>query len=181
MTVTGARRTLLGGAVLIIAVMQVLGRPGVRVDAASGHAQPERAGNLALAVEALGTARLTSIQVVGNGSDYVVGQSYDASSPWPRFAMPSFTMTIDFAQPALRLERTRAQGEQPPRGGALQPLVGELRLVQLLAGNVVWNETNGRPTFAGTGGAVRGESPGIGLHAPTQYEERLLQMWLTPR
>src|SRR5581483_3188397 len=60
-------------------------------------------------------------------------------------------------------------------------LVGELRLVQLLAGNVVWNETNGRPTYAGTGGAVRGESPGIGLHAPTQYEERLLQMWLTPQ
>jgi glyoxylase-like metal-dependent hydrolase (beta-lactamase superfamily II) len=148
---------------------------------AASEAQEVRAGDLALAARALGAASLTSLQVTGRGSDYVVGQSYDASSPWPRFAMPWFTMTIDFAQPAIRVERTRAQGEQPPRGGALQPLVGEQRLVQLLAGTAVWNETNGRPTSAGTGGAVRGESPGIGLHAPTQYEERLLQIWLTPQ
>jgi glyoxylase-like metal-dependent hydrolase (beta-lactamase superfamily II) len=148
---------------------------------AESHAQDQRTGDLALAVAALGAGTLTSIQVSGNGSDYVVGQSYDANSPWPRFAMPSFTLTIDFEQPALRVERTRAQGEHPPRGGALQPLAGEQRLVQLLAGKTVWNETGGRATGAGTGGAVRGESPGIGLHTPTQYEERLLQMWLTPQ
>jgi glyoxylase-like metal-dependent hydrolase (beta-lactamase superfamily II) len=148
---------------------------------AASHAQDERAGDLALAVKALGAATVTSIQVTGHGSDHVVGQSYDASSPWPRFAMPSFTLSVDFAQPAIRVERTRAQGEQPPRGGALQPLAGEQRLVQLLAGTAVWNETNGRPTSGGTGGAVRGESPGIGLHAATQYEERLLQMWLIPQ
>jgi glyoxylase-like metal-dependent hydrolase (beta-lactamase superfamily II) len=146
----------------------------------ANHAQ-NQPSDLAIAANALGAATLTSLQIAGNGSDFVVGQSYDASSPWPRFAMPSFTLTVDFAQPALRVERTRAQGEQPPRGGALQPLVGDQRLVQLLAGNTVWNETNGRPTSGGTGGAVRGESPGIGLHAPTQYEERLLQMWLIPQ
>src|SRR3954462_15012843 len=148
---------------------------------AASHAEDERAGDLALAVKALGAATLTSIQVTGHGSDYVVGQSFDANSPWPRFAMPSFTLTADFGQPAIRVERTRAQGEQPPRGGALQPLAGEQRLVQLLAGTAVWNETNGRPTSGGAGGAVRGESPGIGLHAPTPYEERLLQMWLIPQ
>jgi len=147
----------------------------------ASHAQNQAVGDLAIAAKALGAATLDSLQIAGNGSDYVVGQSYDASAPWPRFAMPSFTLTVDFAQPALRVERTRAQGEQPPRGGALQPLVGEQRLVQLLAGTSVWNETNGRPAFAGTGGAVRGESPGIGLHERTQYEERLLQMWLIPQ
>jgi len=148
---------------------------------AASSAQDDGAGDLALAATALGAGTLASIQVTGHGSDYVVGQAYDASSPWPRFSMPSFTLTIDFEQPAIRVERTRAQGEQPPRGGALQPLVGEQRLVQVLAGNAVWNETAGRATSGGTGGAVRGESPGIGLHAPTQYEERLLQMWLTPQ
>src|SRR3954471_23043724 len=143
MGVTDARRWL-AGAVLIVAAIPLFGRSDIRADAASGRAQDERAGDLAPSVKALGAATLTSIQVAGNGSDYVVGQSYDASSPWPRFAMPSFTMTIDFAQPAIRVERTRTQGEQPPRGGALQPLVGEQRLVQLLAGTAVWNETNGR-------------------------------------
>jgi glyoxylase-like metal-dependent hydrolase (beta-lactamase superfamily II) len=166
---------------VVVAAIHLAGRFDSGVGAASAPAQAGSAGDLALAIKALGAASLTSIQVAGSGSDYVVGQSYDASSPWPRFAMPSFTLTIDFGQPAIRIERTRAQGEQPPRGGALQPLVGELRLVQLLAGNAVWNEVNGRPAPGGTGGAVRGESPGIGLHAPTQYEERLLQMWLTPQ
>jgi glyoxylase-like metal-dependent hydrolase (beta-lactamase superfamily II) len=165
---------------MIMRPLLIAGWFAVQCSTAS-YAQEQSSGELALAGKALGAATLTSIQVTGRGSDYVVGQSYDASSPWPRFAMPSFTMAIDFAQPAIRLERTRAQGEQPPRGGALQPLAGELRLVQLLAGDAVWNETNGRPTFAGTGGAVRGESPGIGLHTPTQYEERLLQIWLTPQ
>src|SRR6266851_3274084 len=133
------------------------------------------------AMAALGAATLTSIQVSGSGSDYVVGQAYDPSSPWPRFTMPSFTMTIDYDAPAIRTERTRVQGENPARGGALQPLVGEQRLIQFLVGQSVWNQVGQAPSSAGTGGAVRGESPGIGLHRPTPLEERLLQIWLTPQ
>lgn len=132
------------------------------------------------AAVALGAASLTSIQITGHGSDYVVGQGYDGGSPWPRFNMPAFSMTIDYATPAMRAERTRAQGEAPPRGGALQPLDGERRLIQFVSGQHVWNMTGDVPGPAGTGGAVRGESPGIGLHTPTQLEERLLQIWLTP-
>jgi glyoxylase-like metal-dependent hydrolase (beta-lactamase superfamily II) len=132
------------------------------------------------AATALGTAPLTSIQVSGRGSDYVVGQPYDERSPWPRFNMPSFTMAIDYTTPAMRTERTREQGEDPPRGGALQPRVGQQRLIQFVSGRLAWNQTGETATPAGTGGAVRGESPGVGLHTPTAVEERLLQIWLTP-
>jgi glyoxylase-like metal-dependent hydrolase (beta-lactamase superfamily II) len=105
---------------------------------------------------------------------------YDAHSPWSRFDMPSFTMTIDFATPAMRTERLRAQGEDPPRGGALQPLLGQQRLVQYVSGRLAWNQNGETPGSAGTGGAVRGESPGVGLHTPTAADERLLQILLTP-
>ena len=143
------------------------------------HAQ-DAASALKAAAAALGPPTLTSIQVTGHGSDYVVGQTYDAHSPWSRFNMPSFTMTIDYGTPAMRTERVREQGEDPPRGGALQPLVGQQRLVQFVSGRFAWNQTGDRPSSAGTGGAVRGESPGVGLHAPTAADERLLQVLLTP-
>jgi glyoxylase-like metal-dependent hydrolase (beta-lactamase superfamily II) len=135
---------------------------------------------LAAAAAVLGPATLTSVQMSGHGSDYVVGQMYDAHSPWSRFNMPSFTMTIDYATPAMRTERIRAQGEDPPRGGALQPLVGQQRLIQFVSGRFAWNQTGDNPGSAGTGGAVRGESPGVGLHAPTAVDERLLQILMTP-
>jgi glyoxylase-like metal-dependent hydrolase (beta-lactamase superfamily II) len=138
-------------------------------------------GPLDTAAAALGAGTLASIQISGHGSDYVVGQAYDASSPWPRFTLPSFVLTIDYAAAALRSERTRLQGESPARGGALQPLVGEQRLIQFLAGQQTWNQVGELPTPAGTGGAIRGESPGLGLHTPTPFEERLLQIWLTPQ
>src|SRR5688572_16594584 len=119
------------------------------------HAQDSKAA-LHAAAAALGPATLTSIQVSGHGSDYVVGQMYDAHSPWSRFNMPSFTMTIDYTTPAMRTERIRAQGEDPPRGGALQPLVGQQRLIQFVSGQFAWNQTNENAGSAGTGGAVRG-------------------------
>jgi len=135
---------------------------------------------LQAAAAVLGPPTLASIHVSGHGSDYVVGQMYDAHSPWSRFNMPSFSMVIDYVTPAMRTERIREQWENPPRGGALQPLVGQQRLVQLVSGSFAWNQTGEKPTPAGTGGAVRGESPGVGLHAPTAADERLLQILFTP-
>lgn len=135
---------------------------------------------LEAAAAVLGPASLTSLQISGRGWDYVVGQTYDAHSPWSRFNMPSFTMTVDYATPAMRTERIREQGEDPPRGGALQPLVGQQRLVQFVSGPLAWNQVGENPTSAGTGGAVRGESPGVGLHTPTAADERILQILLTP-
>jgi glyoxylase-like metal-dependent hydrolase (beta-lactamase superfamily II) len=161
--------------VLLAAAVVILAGDRWRVVAAQ-----DSTALLDAASSALGATRLNSIEVVGRGSDYVVGQAYDERSPWPRFNMPAFTMAIDYATPAMRTERTREQGESPARGGALQPLVGQQRLVQFVSGRHAWNQVGDKPTPAGTGGAVRGESPGAGLHSPTAVDERLLQIWLTP-
>lgn len=167
----GAARTVAGACLVAVAL--------IGPARAALRAQDSKAA-LHAAAAVLGPPSLTSVQLSGHGSDYVVGQMYDAHAPWSRFNMPSFSMTIDYVTPAMRTERIREQGEEPPRGGALQPLVGQQRLVQLVSGSYAWNQTAEKPIPAGTGGAVRGESPGVGLHAPTAVEERLLQILFTP-
>src|SRR5258707_785088 len=71
---------------------------------------------------ALGAGRLTSIEFSGRGFDFIYGQPYDGNSPWPRFALPNMTMTIDFTAPAIRDDRRRQQAQNPPLGGGEQPL-----------------------------------------------------------
>ncbi|HEY3093513.1 MAG TPA: hypothetical protein VGJ52_10465, partial [Vicinamibacterales bacterium] len=71
---------------------------------------------------ALGAGSLRTIEFSGRGFDYIFGQPYDANSPWPRFAVPAMTMTIDYMAPAMRDDRRRQQFENPPLGGGFQPL-----------------------------------------------------------
>src|SRR5438552_17244154 len=91
------------------------------------------------AAAALGTRNLRTIEFSGRGSDFMFGQAYDGSSPWPRFNLPSYTVTIDYTIPAIRDDRRRQQFENPPRGGGLQPLVGELRQIWVLDVNGAWD------------------------------------------
>jgi glyoxylase-like metal-dependent hydrolase (beta-lactamase superfamily II) len=67
------------------------------------------------------------------------GQAFDGNNPWPRFNLPSYTMTIDYTIPAMRDDRRRQQAENPPRGGGFQPLAGELRQIWVLSGNYAWD------------------------------------------
>ena len=78
---------------------------------------------------ALGAPGLRSIEFSGRGFDYIFGQPYDASSPWPRFSVPAMTVSIDYTTPAIRDDRRRQQYENPPLGGGFQPLAGELRQI----------------------------------------------------
>ncbi len=121
------------------------------------------------AVAASGAASLASIQYSGWGSDYIFGQAYDGNSPWPRFNVPSYTMTIDYATPAMRDERRRAQAENPPLGGGFQPLVGELRQTWALSGSHAWD--------------VVGQDavpPAVERDGRSAVEGRTTQIWLTP-
>src|SRR5437870_275786 len=77
------------------------------------------------AATALGATSLKSIQFSGWGSDYIFGQAYDPNSPWPRFYLPSITVTIDYTTPAWRDDRRRTQVQNPPLGGGFQPLLVE--------------------------------------------------------
>ena len=87
----------------------------------------------------LGAANLRTLEFSGWGYDYVFGQAYHGTSPWPRFNVPGYTMSIDFAAQAVRDDRRRAQLEDPPLGGGFQPLFGEMRQIWVASGQYAWD------------------------------------------
>src|SRR3990167_9221016 len=109
-----------------------------------GRAQDGRS-TLEAAAKALGAASVKTLEFSGWGYDYVFGQAYHGTSQWPRFNVPGFTMTIDFAAPAVRDDRRRAQLESPPLGGGFQPIFGELRQVWVASGQYAWDMVGGNP------------------------------------
>jgi glyoxylase-like metal-dependent hydrolase (beta-lactamase superfamily II) len=77
------------------------------------------------ASKAMGVDQLKTVQFSATGLDFALGQAPNPSSPWPKFINKSYSRSINFETPASRVERVRMQGENPPRGGGLQPVVGE--------------------------------------------------------
>src|SRR5437016_5635062 len=61
------------------------------------------------AATALGATSLRSIEFSGRGSDFMFGQAYDGNNAWPRFSLPSYTMTIDYTIPAMRDDPRRKE------------------------------------------------------------------------
>src|SRR5712692_10432387 len=76
-------------------------------------------------MKALGATELKTIEYSGSGADFSVGQAQNPASGWPRFTNKSYDRVMDFDKWASRMQRVRVQGENPPRGGGGQPLVGE--------------------------------------------------------
>ncbi|HUR34673.1 MAG TPA: MBL fold metallo-hydrolase [Vicinamibacterales bacterium] len=92
----------------------------------SGSAQAQDAGAvLGEASKALGVDTLNTVEYSATGFDFVFGQAYNPGSPWPKFINKSYTRAIDFRTPASKVDRIRMQGENPPRGGGQQPVIGE--------------------------------------------------------
>jgi len=121
------------------------------------------------AARTLGATSLQTIQYTGYGSDFIFGQAYNGSSAWPRFNLPLYAINIDFAAPALRDDRRRAQAENPPLGGGFQPVLGEQRQTWLLKGDTAWDVINGVTAPAGLERDLR-----------TAVAGRLAQIWMTP-
>src|SRR4026207_1899868 len=91
---------------------------------AQGSAQDAEAV-IAPPSKARGVATLKTIQSSATGFDFALGQAPNPSSPWPKFINKSYTRSINFETPASRVDRVRVQGENPPRGGGQQPVIGE--------------------------------------------------------
>ena len=127
-------------------------------------------GALDAASAALGAANLRSIEFSGRGFDYIFGQPYDASSAWPRFAVPAMTVSIDYTTPAIRDDRRRQQYENPPLGGGFQPLAGELRQIWLMSGNYAWEMA---------GATAIPSAPERDFRSAV--DGRLTQIWATPQ
>jgi glyoxylase-like metal-dependent hydrolase (beta-lactamase superfamily II) len=82
-------------------------------------------GVLGEASKALGADTLTSVEYSATGFDFAFGQAYNPSSPWPKFINKSYKRAVDFRTPASKVDRIRVQGENPPRGGGQQPVIGD--------------------------------------------------------
>ena len=75
--------------------------------------------------KAMGADNLTTIEYSGSGYDFVFGQAYSPTSPWPKFIVKSYRRSLDFRVPSSQDDRVRLQYENPPRGGGQQPVIGE--------------------------------------------------------
>lgn len=83
------------------------------------------------AVKAMGAGNLGSIRYSGSGFNYALGQAVNPSSPWPKFNVKTYERVIDFDARGTRQTMVRTQGENPPRGGGQQPIVGEQTQTQV--------------------------------------------------
>ena len=88
---------------------------------------------LANASQAMGA--LKTVEYSGSGFDFALGQAPNPGAPWPRFIDKTYTRAINFEVPASRMERIRMQGENPPRGGGQQPIIGEQPQTQVVIVN----------------------------------------------
>jgi glyoxylase-like metal-dependent hydrolase (beta-lactamase superfamily II) len=86
---------------------------------ASGFAQQSPSAQVVIdaATKAMGTGSLQSLQYTGTGATYPTGQAYRSGGPWPHYTVKSYTMSINFAAPAMRQELVRIDDAKPPRGG----------------------------------------------------------------
>jgi glyoxylase-like metal-dependent hydrolase (beta-lactamase superfamily II) len=113
---------------------------------------------------AMGSAKVTAVQYSGSGTIATFGQNWKNEVPWPEFNLTSYTATIDYSIPAMRIESARDNPDEgkPMQGGGF-PLPGVQRANQAVNGKVAWN--------------VAGQNATPALATAT---ERMLEIWSTP-
>ena len=90
------------------------------------------------ASKALGADTVKTVQYSATGFDFALGQNPNANAPWPKFIEKSYTRAIDFDATASRVDRIRTQGENPPRGGGQQPIIGEQSQTNVVNADSPW-------------------------------------------
>src|SRR5439155_24192594 len=86
------------------------------VAAMTVRAQDGRA-TLEAAAKAMGATGLNSIQFCGNGTNASFGQAYKPGGPGPSFKVTSYTASINYATPAMRIELDRTNPDGKVEGG----------------------------------------------------------------
>jgi len=130
----------------------------------------QQANPLQKAAEALGVAKIKTLQYTGSGANFSVGQNYTPNEPWPRVPVKSYTASINYDSASMRLELLREMGDVMPRGGGA-PFFGEQRQVQLVSGDYAWNVA---------AAAANAPAP-MPAPAPDARLERMLALWATPQ
>jgi hypothetical protein len=111
--------------------------------AAAQNTAPDAGAVLAAVTTAMGTAKLRSVQYTGTGSINPTGQAYTTGGAWPRYTVTKYTMSVDYAVPAMRQELVRIDDAKVPRGGGAggynpQTFQGGIRPIP---GDIVQNNT----------------------------------------
>ena len=115
------------------------------------------------AAKAMSSVEVKSLEWSGSGVFFAPGQSYTPGQPWPRFIAKSQTRNVNYETASLRDDVVRMQGENPPRGGGVQPVRGEQRQQFVLSGDQAWT--------------VVGDAA---VPQPIALTERQMQLWTTP-
>jgi glyoxylase-like metal-dependent hydrolase (beta-lactamase superfamily II) len=100
--------------------------------------------------KAMGASRLDSVSFSGAGTFFAVGQNFRPTDPWPRFELTQYVRAADYAGQATRLDFALMQGENPPRGGGTQPIIGTQRRGSGASGDTGWVMAQGVFTAAST-------------------------------
>jgi glyoxylase-like metal-dependent hydrolase (beta-lactamase superfamily II) len=90
------------------------------------------------ALKAMGGDNVGSIRFTGSGLNFAFGQAYAPGGAWPKFNVKTYERTIDFDADASSQKMVRTQGENPPRGGGQQPLIGEQTTVTVVGPKLAW-------------------------------------------
>jgi glyoxylase-like metal-dependent hydrolase (beta-lactamase superfamily II) len=92
--------------------------------------------------------------------------------PWPAFKIFSYTATIDYATPAMRIDLQRTNPDiTPVRGGGGLPLLAPQSQSQAVSGKLAWNLAT----------PANGAAP-VATPAPATVADRQLLLWtLTPQ
>src|SRR5262245_42627002 len=155
-------------AVVVVAALQTA-QPRAQAPAAPAAAPV----TLDAVAKAIGASRgLTQVQFLAKGTNNAYGQAWRADLPWPAFKIFSYTATIDYATPAMRidLQRTNPDTTQVRGGGGLPLLVPQTQS-QAISVTTAWNLAT-----PATGGAP------VATAAPAAVADRQLLLWsLTPQ
>jgi glyoxylase-like metal-dependent hydrolase (beta-lactamase superfamily II) len=124
------------------------------------------------AADALGLLRgvqeadsLSTLELWGTGTQYAFGQAYKPEMAWPAFKVSAWHAGIGYDVPGMRIDLTRTNPDGPVQGGGGLPLAAPQRQIQVVNGNIAWNE----------------QTPGMnGTPALAAANDRALQIWITP-
>src|SRR5256885_3065809 len=163
------RRTFV--AVTVIASLRTA-QPRAQTTSPAPAALAAAPATLEAVSKALGASKgLTSLQFSAKGSNNAYGQAWRADMPWPAFKIFSYTATLDYATPAMRIDLQRTNPDtRPVRGGGGLPLLAPQTQSQAVSGKLAWNLAT-----PATGGAP------VATPAPGAVADRQLLLWtLTP-
>jgi hypothetical protein len=114
---------------------------------------------------------LNYIEYWATGTGYAPSPQDKPDGPRPAFKV-TYHAGIGFPFPAMRVDVTSSNPDGPIQGGGGLPLGAPQRQIQVVNGDIAWNESEPGA------GLVPGE--GVATLAPGAANDRLLQIWLTP-